>query len=129
MHFICPPCLLDVRMAQPWFHHPNNIWWWVQIVKLPLCRPLHPAFTSFLFVPASASLLLHPFSLFQIISSLHLPVTSFFLVPAHALKLCYYLRVRGQVSHPYKTKDKITVIYVLIIISCHINIIIKSDSE
>jgi len=30
------------------------------------------------------------------------------------LNLCYYIRVRDQVSHPYKTTGKIMVLYILI---------------
>jgi len=98
-------------------------------VKLPLYRTLHPAVTSFLFVPASACFLLLPFFLFQQISSLQLHVTSFFLVPANAFKLCHYLGVRGQVSHLHKTTDNVAVLYVVILIYCHISIVTKSDSH
>jgi len=29
-----------------WFDHPNNIWWAVQIIKLPLCSLLYSTVTS-----------------------------------------------------------------------------------
>jgi hypothetical protein len=51
-------------------------------------------------------------------SLLHSPVISSFLGPnillstlfSNTLSLCFYLSVRDQVSHPYKTTDKITVL-------------------
>ena len=90
-------------------------------MKLPFCTPLHPAVTAFLFVPASSCFVLLPFSLFQKISILQLHVTSFFLVPANAFKLCHYLRVRGWVLHLCKTIDKVTVLYVVTLIYCYIS--------
>jgi hypothetical protein len=33
---------------------------------------------------------------------------------SNALSLCYSLNARDQVSHPYRTMDKITVLYILI---------------
>jgi hypothetical protein len=98
-------------------------------VEYKWCRALRPAVTAFLFIPASARCVLLSCSLHQQISSVELHVTSLLLVPASALKLCHYLRVRDQVSRLYKTTDKVTVIYVVILIDCHISLVIKSDSQ
>jgi hypothetical protein len=54
-------------------------------------------------------------------SFLHSPVTSSLLGPyillrtlfSNTLSLCYSLSVRDQVSHPYKTTDRIMVLYIL----------------
>jgi hypothetical protein len=33
--FSSPPCVLHAPPIHlPWFGHPNNIWWWVQIIEL-----------------------------------------------------------------------------------------------
>jgi len=74
-------------------------------------------------------LLLLPFFLFQQMSSLQLHVTSFFLVPANAFKLCHYLVVRGQVSHLYETTDNVAVLFVVILIYCPISTVTKSVSH
>lgn len=42
------------------------------------------------------------------------------------INLCHYLRVRDQFSLLYKTTDKVTVLYVVILIECHISIVIKA---
>jgi hypothetical protein len=50
------------------------------------------------------------------------PLTSFLLGPnillktlfSNTLSLCSYLNVSDQVSHPYRTTDKIRVLYILI---------------
>jgi hypothetical protein len=42
----CPP-------HSPWFYLPNNIWWWVQIMKLPILQ-LSPF--SLYFIPLRSSL-------------------------------------------------------------------------
>jgi hypothetical protein len=52
---------------------------------------------------------------------LHSPVTSSLLGPnillrtlfSNILRLCSYLSVRDQVSHPYKTTGRIMVLYIL----------------
>ena len=57
-------------------------------------------------------------------SFIHNPVTSFLLGPniflstlfSNTLNLCFSLNVTDQVSHPYKTKDNIIVLYILIFI-------------
>src|SRR5215470_11094694 len=57
-------------------------------------------------------------------SLLHSPVTSYLLGPnillstqfSNTLSLCSFLSVRDQVSHPYKTTGKTTVLYALIFV-------------
>jgi hypothetical protein len=57
-------------------------------------------------------------------SLLHSPVTSSLLDPnillstlfSNTLSICSSLSVRDQVSHPYKTIGKITVLYILIFV-------------
>jgi hypothetical protein len=59
---------------------------------------------------------------------LQYPVTSSLLGPnillstlfSNTLKLCSSLNVRDQVSHPYKTADKIIVLYILIFTFIHV---------
>jgi hypothetical protein len=65
----------------PWFDLPNNIRWWVQIMKLPIVQ-LSP-FPCYFF-PLGPNILLST------------------LFP-NTLSLCSSLNVRDQVSHPYKT--------------------------
>jgi hypothetical protein len=71
----------------PWFHLPNNIWW-----SSSLCSLLQP--------PAVSSLLGPNIFLSTLFSN--------------TLNLCCYLRVRGQVSHSYKTTAKNIVSCILI---------------
>jgi hypothetical protein len=55
-------------------------------------------------------------------SYLHPPVTSSLFGPnillstlfSNTLRVCFSLNVRDQVSHPYRTKGKIIVLYILI---------------
>jgi hypothetical protein len=71
----CPP-------HSPWFDLPNNIWWWVEIMKLPIVQ-LSPFFSYF--IPLGSNILTTLFS--------------------DTLRLCPSFNVREQVSHPYKTQD------------------------
>jgi hypothetical protein len=55
---------------------------------------------------------------FSLCSLLQPPSTSSLLGPnilLSTLNLCSYLSVRDQVSHPYKTKGEITILYILIL--------------
>jgi hypothetical protein len=72
--------------------HPNNMWWNIQVMKLLIMQSS----------PAC------PF----------LPLTSKYSTQHPVLKhnLCSLLSVRDQVSHPYKTKDIIMVLYILIFV-------------
>lgn len=78
--------------------HPNPRW--MPRPSLPpwrsasLCNFLQPSITPFLLVP-------------QILRTL-----SF----SENFRRCYSLKTRGNVSHPYKTKGKITVLYMLIFV-------------
>ena len=74
------------------FYHPNNVGWWVQIIKLSIMSFFHSSVTSYLLGP---NFLLN--TLFSNIRS-----------------LCFFLNVSDQVSHPYKTRGKVIVLYVLI---------------
>jgi hypothetical protein len=73
-------CYMPRPSQSAWFDHPNNIWWWVQIIE------------------------------FLFISLLHSPVTSSVLGPnillstlfSNTLNLSSSLSVRDQISHPYK---------------------------
>jgi hypothetical protein len=78
----------------PWFHHPNIIWWNIQVMELHImqCNILHP--------PATSSLL-GPNILLSILFS-------------NTLNLCSSLSMRDRVSHPYKTTGKIMVLYISI---------------
>jgi hypothetical protein len=64
---------------------PNNIWGWVQNMKLLIVQLLHSPVTSFLF---GQNILLR---------------TLFSSIPS----LCSSLDVRDQVSHPHKTTFRI----------------------
>jgi hypothetical protein len=70
----------------PSFNRPNNIRWIIQVMK----------FIIFQF---------SPWSVFLPFRSKLFPRT---------LSLCSFLKVRDQVSHPYSTIGKITVLYILI---------------
>jgi len=41
-------CYLPRPSRLPWFDHPNNIWWSLQVVKLLIMRLFQPRATSFL---------------------------------------------------------------------------------
>jgi hypothetical protein len=89
-----PPLSHACHMPRP-SHSPlydlsNDIWWWVQIMKLPILQ-LSP-FSRY-FIPVRSKYSQHP-----------------------VLKnpsLCSSLNVRDQVSHPYKTTRRIMVLYIL----------------
>jgi hypothetical protein len=70
----------------------NYTWQRVQITKLLVCNFLHSPIVSSLLGPNI--LLSTPFS--------------------NTFSLCFHLDVREQVSHPYKTTDKIIVLHILI---------------
>jgi hypothetical protein len=87
-HYIpCPP-----HSSQ--FYHPNNIGWVVQIIKFLLCSLLHSPVTLSLLGPNT--LLINQVS--------------------NTLSLRSSLSVNDQVLHPYKTGDKIILLYILIFI-------------
>jgi hypothetical protein len=75
----------------PWFNHPNNIRWRIQTVKFIIMQ----------FSSRSVFSLLGPNILLNTVFS-------------KTLSLCSSLKVRDQVSHPYSTIGKITVLYILI---------------
>jgi hypothetical protein len=75
----------------PWFNHPNNIRWRIQAMKFIIMQ-----FSSW--------------SIFIAFSSRYLPNTLF----SKILSLCSSFKVRDQVSHPYDTTGKITVLHILI---------------
>jgi hypothetical protein len=85
------PLLNECHMSRPphppWFNHPNNIKW----RSSSLCSFLHDPSSSVL----GPNILLN--NLFS-----------------KTLSLCSSLKVRDQVSHPYRTTGKITVLYILI---------------
>jgi hypothetical protein len=71
------------------FDYLNNIRWWVQVLKFPLCSLLHSPVASSLLGP-------------------NILLSTLF---SNTLSLCSSLNVRDQVSHPYKTTGKIIVLY------------------
>jgi hypothetical protein len=79
-----------------WLNHTKIIWWETQVKKFPPCIHLPP----------------------PIISSFLGPNTPFSTPFSNTLSLCYSLNVRDQVSNPYKTKGKITVLYTLMFFFC-----------
>jgi hypothetical protein len=74
----------------PWFTHPNNIRWRIQDMKFIIMQ----------FSPRFVFLPLGPHILKTLLSK--------------SLSLCSSFKVRDQVSHPYSTTGKITVLYILI---------------
>jgi hypothetical protein len=75
----------------PWFNHPNNIRWRIQVMKF------------------------HHYAIFSMMSSYLLgPNVLLNTLFSKPLSLCSSLKVRDQVSHPYSTTGKITVLYILI---------------
>jgi hypothetical protein len=82
-------CHMSRPLHPPWFNHPNNIRWRIQAVN----------FISIQFSPRSV-LLLGPSILNTLFSK--------------TLSLYSSTKVRDQVSHPYSTTGKITVLYILI---------------
>jgi hypothetical protein len=76
----------------PWLYHSDDIWRRVQVMKLLIMQFSEPSFTSSLFCP-------------DILGALF----------SNALSLCFYLNVRDQVSHPYKTTGNTIVLYILIL--------------
>jgi hypothetical protein len=85
-------CYMSHPSHPPWFDHPNNIWWTVQIMKLLIMQSS----------PASCHLL--P------LRSKYSPQRLF--SNTHNL---FFHSVRDRVSHPYKTTGKIMVLYILIL--------------
>jgi hypothetical protein len=83
-------CHMFCPPQPPWFNHPTNIQWRIQSVKLIIMQ----------YSPWSVSSLLGP----KILNILF----------SKTLSLCSSSKVRDQVSHPYSTTGKITVLYILI---------------
>jgi hypothetical protein len=75
----------------PWFDLPNNIWGWVQNMKLLIVQ-------------------FSPFSCYFIPLRSKFSLITLFL---NTLSLCSSLNVGNQVLHPYKTTCRIMVLYVL----------------
>jgi hypothetical protein len=75
----------------PWFNHPNNIRWRIQVMKFIIMQ----------FFPRSVFLPLGPRILLNTLFS-------------KTVSLCSSFKLRDQVSHPYSTTDKITVLYIFI---------------
>jgi len=93
-HFVCIShhfhrCYTPYPSHAPWLDHPNKIWWSVQVMKLIIMQS-SPVFCHI--ISFRSILLSTPFS--------------------YKFSLCYSLSVRQQVSHPYKTTGKITVVYI-----------------
>jgi hypothetical protein len=65
--------------------------WWVQLMKLPTVQ-------------------LSPFSLTSSFLGPNIPLSTLFTI---TLSVCSYPNVTDQVSHPYKTNDRIMVLYIL----------------
>jgi hypothetical protein len=82
-------CYMPRPSHPPWFDHPNNILWSVQIMKLIM----QSSATSHHFVPLRSNIGQHS-------------------VLRHPHSLCYSLNVTDQVSHSYKTTSKIIVLYI-----------------
>jgi hypothetical protein len=74
----------------PWFNHPNSVRWRIQAVKFIILQ-------------------FSPWSIFLLGPNILLS-TLF----SKTLSLCSLPKVRDQVSHPYSTTSKITVLYILI---------------
>jgi hypothetical protein len=83
-HMFCSP-------HPPWFNHPNNIRWRIQAVNFIIMQ----------FSPRSVFSFLGP----------NIFLNNLF---SKTLSLRSSLKMRDQVSHPYSTNDKITVLYILI---------------
>jgi hypothetical protein len=89
-----PPFVLHtLPISAPWVDHSSYTWSRVQVTKLLIIQ----------FSPASpvTSLLFGPNTLLSTLFS-------------NSLSLCDSLNVRDQVSHPYRTTDKIRVLYISI---------------
>jgi hypothetical protein len=87
-------CYTPHRYNSSWFDRPNNIWWGLQIIKLR--------------VMWSSALSGH----FLALRPIHLPQHS---ILEH-LSLHSSLNVRDQVSHPYTTTGKITVLCLILVL-------------
>ena len=85
-------CHMSNQSHSSWFYHPKNIGWAVQIISSFLCSFLHSSVISSLLGP-------------------HILLSTLF---SNTLTLRSSLNVSDQVSHPYKTKRKIIVMYILI---------------
>jgi hypothetical protein len=83
-------CYMSHPPHPPWFNHPNNIQWRIQVMKFIIIQ-----FSS---------------------QSVFLPFRSKYLLQHSVLKnpQSLFPKVRDQVSHPHSTTDKITVLYILI---------------
>jgi hypothetical protein len=84
-------CHMSNPPHHPWFNHPNNIWWRIQAVKFIIMQ-------------------FSPRSVFLTFTTKYPPNT----LLSKTLGLCTSFKVRDQVSHPYSTTGRITVLYILI---------------
>jgi hypothetical protein len=78
------------RISQPWFGHPNNFWWRVQIMTFLISSFLQSSVIS---LPSGPNIL-------------HTTLFS------NTLKVCSSLRVRGRVLHSYNIAGNIVVLYI-----------------
>jgi hypothetical protein len=76
----------------PWLDHSNYIWRKVRVMTLPSMQFSPSFYVSSVFCP---NILLN-------------------ILFSNTFSLCSSLNVRVQVSHPYKTTGKITVLYILL---------------
>jgi hypothetical protein len=81
---------MSIPPHHPWFKHPNKIRWRIQAVKFIIMQ-------------------FSPWSIFLLGPNIFLK-TLF----SKTLSLCSSSKVRDQVSHPYSTTGKITILYILI---------------
>jgi hypothetical protein len=82
-------CHMSRPPHPPWFNHPNNIRWRIQAVKFIIMQ-------------------FYPWSIFLPFRS---NINTLF---SETLSLCSSLEMKDQVSHPYNTTGKITVLYILV---------------
>jgi len=86
---LCHACYMSRLSHPPCCYHPNNIWWSLQVMKLPS-----------LLQPPAASFLLGP----------NMLLSSLF---SNALSLCSFHSLGRHVSDLYKTTGKIMFFYIL----------------
>jgi hypothetical protein len=82
-----------IPSPEPYRVHSNYVWRGVHVMKL-LIMQLSPICRHFISLRTKYSLLSGLFS--------------------NTLRLCSFLNIRDKVSHPYKTTDKVIVLYILI---------------
>jgi hypothetical protein len=83
-----PKCYMPCPSRPPWLGYSDYIWRKYNLWSFSLCSFLQPPVTSALFGP-------------------NILLSTLF---SNILNLCSFLNVRDQVSHPYRTTDKIIVL-------------------